>query len=153
MNLDSIVSAWLIWFVVGVGLAFLELLVPAFVIIFFGLGCWVVAGAQLLWQLSLTQQFVLFIVATLLSIVLLRKWLMNIFRGKLEDRSDAGFDDFPKGAHVSVTQRITPEVHGRIQYRGSFWDAAADEAIEKDETVEILRHADDSRKVFFVKKI
>lgn len=153
MNSDTLITAWLIWFVAGIALAFLELQIPAFIIVFFGLGCWVVAGALLIWQLSLTQQFLLFIVATILSIVLLRKWLMKIFRGRFADQSEMGFDDFPKGVHVPVMQRITPEVNGRIQFRGTLWDAAAEEAIEKDETVEILRFAGDSRQVFFVKKI
>ncbi len=153
MHLDSIISAWLIWFVAGVGLAFLELLMPAFILVFFGLGCWVVAGALLIWSLTLTEQLLLFIVATICSIVLLRKWLMNIFRGRLTDQSTMGFDDFPQGERVTVTKRITPDVNGRIQFRGTFWDAAADEAIEEDEVVEIVRFAGDSRQVFFVKKV
>jgi membrane protein implicated in regulation of membrane protease activity len=153
VNSDPIISAWLVWFVAGIGLALLELLIPAFVIVFFGLGCWVVAGALQIWHLTLAQQVLLFIVASIFSIVLLRKWLMKIFRGKLTDGSETGFDDFPQGMHVTVTQRITPDVNGRIQFRGTHWDAAADEAIEKDETVEIIRFAGDSHRVFFVKKI
>lgn len=153
MNLNSIFSAWLIWFVLGVGLAFLELQMPGFVVLFFGLGCWVVAGVLLIWPLTVAQQVLLFIVATIVSIVSLRRWLLKIFRGMSTDASEKDYDDFPRGAHVSVAQRITPEVHGRIQFRGTLWYAAADEAIEKGETVEIIRFAGDSRQVFFVKKV
>jgi membrane protein implicated in regulation of membrane protease activity len=153
LNLNSIFPAWLIWFLLGIGLAFLELQMPGFIVLFFGVGCWVVAGALLIWPLTLTQQILIFIVATIVSIALLRKWLMKIFRGLSAGRTEADFDDFPKGAHVQVVQRITPQVNGRIQFRGTFWDAAADEEIEPDATVEIVRYAGDSRQVFFVKKI
>jgi membrane protein implicated in regulation of membrane protease activity len=153
LNLGSIFSAWLIWFLLGIGLAFLELQMPGFIVLFFGVGCWVVAGALLIWPLSVTQQILVFIVATIVSIALLRKGLMKIFRGISAGRTEAGFDDFPKGARVRVVQRITPQTNGRIQYRGTFWDAAADQEIEAGETVEIIRFAGDSRQVFFVKKI
>ena len=153
MNPDGNFPVWLIWFVLGIVLAFLELQMPGFVVLFFGLGCWTVAGALLIWPLTMTQQVMLFIAATIVSIVLLRRWLMRIFRGLSADRSREAFDDFPKGAHVTVAKRITPEVNGRILFRGTLWDAAADEEIEQDETVEIIRFAGDSRQVFFVKKL
>ena len=153
MNPDGNFPAWLIWFVLGIGLAFLELQMPGFVVLFFGVGCWVVAGALLIWPLTVAQQILLFIVATIVSIVSLRKWLMRIFRGLATDRSSKDFDDFPAGAHVTVARRITPEVNGRILFRGTLWDATADQVIEPDETVEIVRFAGDSHQVFFVRKL
>jgi membrane protein implicated in regulation of membrane protease activity len=153
LNPDSIFSAWLVWFLLGVGLAFLELQMPGFIVLFFGIGCWVVAGALLIWPLTLTQQVLLFLVGTIVSIVLLRTWLMRVFRGFSSDRAETDFDDFPKGEHVKVIERISPQTNGRIRFRGTFWDAAADDEIEKDETVEIIRYAGSSRQVFFVKKL
>jgi len=41
--MDLFVSQWLIWFLVGMGLAFLELFMPGLIIIFMALGCWIVA--------------------------------------------------------------------------------------------------------------
>jgi membrane protein implicated in regulation of membrane protease activity len=148
----SIFSPWLIWFLLGVVLAFLELLLPGFIVLFFGIGCWVVAGALLIWDLSVTQQVMLFIIGTIASILLLRKLLMRVFRGAARD-GDADFDDFPHGAHVKVVRRITPAVNGRIYHRGTPWDAAADEEIEEGATVEIVRYANGARQVFFVKKV
>jgi len=151
--MGSIFSAWLIWFLIGIGLAFLELLMPGFVVIFMGIGCLIVAGMLLILPLTVTQQVLLFIVATIASIVLLRKWLMKIFMGLSSSQSEVVFDDFPKGAHVKVVQNISPQANGRIQFRGTFWDAAADEEINKGETVEIVRYAGNSRQVYFVKKL
>jgi len=148
----SIFSPWLIWFLLGIGLAFLELLLPGFIVIFFGIGCWVVAAALLIWDLSLSQQLMLFIAGTIASIVLLRKLLMRVFRGAATD-GRADYDDFPHGAHVRVVKRITPAVNGRIEHRGTPWDAAADEEIEEGATVEIVRYVNGARQVFFVKKV
>ncbi len=151
MNLEFL-PAWLIWFLIGIGLAFLELQMPGFIVLFFGVGCWAVAGALLIWPLTVTQQILLFMAATVVSIVLLRRWMMRIFRGASSGNTEDGLDDFPKGVRVKVAHRITPHENGRILYRGTFWDATADEEIEEGEIVEIVRFAEDSRQIFFVKR-
>ena len=153
MNLDSIFSAWLIWFLLGIGLAFLELLMPGFIVLFFGIGCWIVAGALLIWNLTVAQQIGLFIGGTIASIVLLRRLLMRVFRGLSSSSAQADFDDFPKGEHVKVVRSISPDRKGRILYRGAPWDATSDEEIMEGEEVELIRYTDNSRLVFFVKKI
>ena len=150
--MESIFTPWLIWFVVGVVLAFLELMAPGIVIIFFGIGCWVVAAVLLIYPITLSQQVFLFIAASILSIVFLRKWFMRAFKGASSDGTEEDYDDFPKGTKVEVMEPITPQVNGRIQFRGTLWDAASDETIEKGEIVELLKYAGDSRQVFFVKK-
>jgi inner membrane protein len=151
--MESIFSAWLIWFLIGIGLAFLELFIPAFVVIFMGLGCLIVSGTLLIWPLTFTHQVVLFIVATILSIVFLRKWFMKIFQGTSLVRKEQHFDDFPKGSFVKVIESISPKKTGRILHRGTLWDARSDEDIDKGDTVEIISFTKDSRQVFFVKKI
>lgn len=151
--MGSIFSAWFIWFIIGIGLAFLELFLPGFVIIFMGVGCLVVAGALLIWTLTIPQQIVLFILATLLSIILLRKWFMKIFHGFSSGHTEIHFDDFPKGEQVRVVRRISPQDSGRIMFRGTLWDAVSDQEIEEGETVEIVRFAEKSRQVYFVRKL
>lgn len=153
MDLATLFTPWLIWFLLGIGLAFLELYLPGFIVIFFGIGCWLTAGALLLWHLSVTQQILLFITTAILSLLLLRKWMMLVFHGVSSDKQDQDFDDFPQGVHVPVIKTITPEIYGRIQYRGTSWYAAAAETIEAGKTVEILKYADNSRQIFFVRAI
>ncbi|MEA2060884.1 MAG: NfeD family protein [Thermodesulfobacteriota bacterium] len=150
--MESIFAPWLIWFMTGVLLAFVELMVPGIIIVFFGIGCWVVAAVLILYPMTLSQQVFLFIVASILSIVLLRKWFMKIFKGVSSDGTEADYDDFPQGARVEVTAPISPQANGRIKFRGTFWDAASDEAIDTGEIVEILNYAGNSHQVFFVKK-
>lgn len=153
MNLGTLFTPWLIWFLLGIGLAFLELYLPGFIVLFLGIGCWVTAGALLLWDLSPTQQILLFITTAVISLLFLRKWLMRIFRGVSSDKQDEDFDDFPQGVHVTVLKTITPTENGRIQYRGTTWYATAEETIEEGKTAEIIKYADNSRQIFFVRKI
>ena len=150
--MDMFLPAWLIWFILGILLAFVELFMPGFIVIFFGVGCWVVAGVLLILPLTAAQQVFLFIAATVFSLVALRKWSLRIFKGGASHQAEKEYDDFPAGAQARVVQRISPQTRGRIQFRGTFWDAAADEEIEKDQIVEIVRFADDSHQVYLVKK-
>jgi len=129
MNLQTLITPWLIWFLLGIGLAFLELYLPGFIVLFFGIGCWITAGALLLLELSLSQQILIFITSAVASLLLLRKWLMRVFRGASSDAPDDDFDDFPLGKHVKVLKTITPADFGRVEYRGTSWYAAADETI------------------------
>lgn len=149
--MDTLFTPCLIWFLLGIGLALLELLVPGFVLLFFGIGCWVVSGTLLLWDLSLTHQVLIFLVGTISSLLVLRKYLMRTFRGLTRD-GDKDFDDFPHGVLVKVIRRISPTVHGRIQFRGTAWDAAADEEIDEGDMVEVVRYWNDNRQIFFVKR-
>lgn len=153
MHLDNLITPWLIWFLLGIGLAFLELYLPGFIVLFFGIGCWLTAGALLLWDLSLNQQILLFIITTVASLLLFRKWMMRVFRGVSSDTQVDDFNDFPEGQRVRVLKTITPAANGRIQYRGSAWYATAEETIEEGSTVEIIRYADNSRQIYVVRKI
>jgi membrane protein implicated in regulation of membrane protease activity len=151
--MESIFTPWLIWFVVGIVLAFVELMAPGIIIIFFGVGCWVVAGVLAIYPITLSQQVLLFIAASILSIVFLRRWFMKIFKGLSSDKSEADYNDFPKGEKVEVVQSISPHSTGRVKFRGTLWDAASDEEIDEGETVELVKYAQNSNQVFFVKKI
>ncbi len=150
--MESIFAPWLIWFVSGVVLAFVELMAPGIIIIFFGIGCWIVAAVLLIFSITLSQQIFLFIVASILSIVFLRKWFIKIFKGVSSDKTEADYDDFPKGAKVEVVKAISPQENGRIKFRGTLWDAASDEVIDEGEIVELLKYAGNSHQIFFVKK-
>lgn len=151
--MEALFSTWLVWFVMGVALAFVELMLPGFVVLFFGVGCLAVAGVLLIWPLTVAQQFLLFAGVTLVSIVLLRKWCMKVFQGASSNRAEVDYDDFPKGARVKVVKSITTRSPGRIAFRGTLWDAVSDENIEEGEMVEIVRFAGDSTQIYFVEKI
>ncbi len=150
---DAGISLWLPWFLAAIAFATLELFMPIFIFLFFGIGCLGVALALLVFDIPFSQQLVIFIIATISSLLLLRKWMMGIFRGVTADRTDKDFDDFPYGERVQVLRAIHPPQPGRVQHRGTAWDAVADEDIEAGATVEIINYAANSRQTFQVRKI
>ncbi|RQD58772.1 MAG: NfeD family protein [Desulfonatronovibrio sp. MSAO_Bac4] len=148
-----IFPAWLIWFVLSVIVAFLELYLPGFILLFFAIGCLSTAAALLVFDINLTQQILVFLITSVSSLLLLRKWMMRTFQGASSSNDDSDFDDFPYGVRVQVLQKISPQKTGRIQYRGTAWDATADENINPGETVEILKFSGNSKQIFVVRKI
>ncbi|MBN2644988.1 MAG: NfeD family protein [Desulfuromonadaceae bacterium] len=149
--MDVLLTPWLLWFVTGVALALFELAVPGFILIFFGVGCVVVAGALLVFDLSVTQQVWLFVVATLVSLLLLRRYAMRVFAGEQERNPASQFEEQPTGP-AKVVSPISPQVPGRIAYRGSFWDAVSSQTFEEGSMVEVCGYAGSSRTVLEVKE-
>jgi inner membrane protein len=151
-SMDFPLPPWLIWFLIGLGLSFLELLLPVFVVIFFGIGALITAGVLLVLDLSLTQQILVFVAGSVLSLVALRRSMVKIFQGTTSHAADE-LDAPPVGVQVKVVRTITPRMQGKISYRGSHWNAVAEEHINVDETAEIIGFAEPSRSTFRVKKI
>ncbi|WP_045218053.1 NfeD family protein [Desulfonatronum thioautotrophicum] len=149
---DAWITPWLAWFLAAIAFATLEMFLPIFIFLFIAIGCLGVALALLLFDLSLTQQLILFIVVTISSLLVLRKSMMRIFRGVTADRSDTDFNDFPYGERVQVLRAIKPPQAGRIQHRGTAWDAVADEPVDAGTTVEIIGYTGSSRQTFHVRK-
>ena len=73
-----------IWFLIGLGLLLLELVLPGLVILFFGTGAWVTALVCAIADIRLNVQILIFLVASLLGLVLLRKYLKNRFFSRKE---------------------------------------------------------------------
>ena len=130
--------ASLLWLLVGVLLFILELMLPGFVLFFFGLGAWVTAITSWLWPIELSGQLAIFIASSLLSLLALRGLIRRVFLGK---RTDAG-EDTPsarEGEVAEVLVTIAPPAEGKIRYSGSSWRATAEERIEAGEMVAIVR--------------
>lgn len=146
-------SPWLLWFGAGIILAILELALPGFILIFFALGCLVTACVFLFFEPTLTQQLMIFLIASIGSLFLLRHWLSQTFRGSLSDQDKGDYDDTPQGQKATVVSTVGPQKTGRIRYRGTDWCAMADESLEAGTVVEILGYADNSRQTFRVAKL
>jgi inner membrane protein len=129
----------LLWFLIGLVLIILEFGIPGVVTIFFGIGAWLVALLCLFFNIPLNLQIIVFIIGSIIPLILLRKW----FKKMLEGRSDVGTVDLDElaeflGKKVVVTEKITPEKKGRVEFRGSTWKAEAYENLAVGETVEIV---------------
>ena len=132
-------SVPLTWFVVGLFILVLEFVVPGFVIFFFGVGAWIVALTTLFTDIPANFQLIEFLVVSILSLYLLRNKFTQLFSGIIKDKKtiDDEFDNYI-GVKVKVTQKITPEYRGRVEFHGTSWNASSDIELEIGEIVEVI---------------
>jgi len=136
-------TTWMIaviWVVAGFILMLSELLLPGFVLVFFGssailVGLLVMAGME-----SLNLQLAVFSVATLLQILLLRRWCARTFRGG----ESGGADSALLGAVAEVMEDFSGG-RGGVRLQGARWSAESAEAtgspeaeLRRGERVEVV---------------
>ena len=138
-NIFSNMSPLLIWFLIGLVLLVAEMIIPGFIIFFFGLGAWFVAAVLLFVDISLNFQLVVFLVTSLLMLFLLRKKFTSLFSGFIKEKQpdQLNVDDFIGGTAI-VTDEILPGTNGRVDFRGSTWKAIADTEIAAGEEVDVV---------------
>ena len=140
------ISPVLVWFLVGIGCYVIELVLPGFIIFFFGIGAWCVALVLAMTDVSLTVQLIIFLACSLATLILLRSWVRSVFLGgALEEDDSVNVDSAP--ATGIVTEVIVPPAAGRVKYGGSSWKAVADEEISVDTVVVIVEKKDLTVKV------
>jgi membrane protein implicated in regulation of membrane protease activity len=129
----------LIWFLVGLFLLIAEFVMPGLIVAFFGVGAWIVALICLFTDISLNTQLLIFIISSVLSLLLLRKWLKGIFFGHVASKQNIkeNLEEFV-GRRAVVKERIVPNGRGKVEFRGTDWTAEADDEIEEGTAVEII---------------
>ncbi|PLX96277.1 MAG: NfeD family protein [Desulfuromonas sp.] len=150
--MESLLTPWLLWFVAGVALALFELAVPGFILIFFGVGCLVVSGVLLVVDLTVTEQVWLFVAATIISLLALRRYAMRVFAGAQDVNPEDQLIEQPQGTG-KVVDPISPNAPGRVAYRGSFWDAVSSVALQPDTMVRVCGYAENSRTILKVEPL
>ena len=128
--------SWWIWIIAGIVLTVSEFVIPGFVVCFFGVGA--IFTGLLLWLFSgigLTWQIVIFVAASLIFTLVGRR----IFHGKRAgDIDDVDQDDF-SGEIAVVTEAVSPNHPGKVEFRGSYWTALADAELAVGTTVRIIK--------------
>lgn len=129
-------SATLVWFMLGLILAFLEFVVPGVILVFFGAGAWVVAVTTHFGLTgSLESQLLLFAAASIVLLLTLRKWIQGKFYGHVSDVQDLteNLDEFT-GKSVVVLEDVVPgKMEGVVEFKGATWSAVSEEPIKKGE--------------------
>ncbi len=129
---------WWHWIAVGLLIALLELAIPAFFLIWFGLGALLVGLLMLVIPMNLTAQFLLWAAASILMVVL---WFKII---KTPDRTKAGLS---KESFLGETGLIVKEVNelqkGEIRFQkpilgSETWPVIADNKIPAGERATII---------------
>ncbi len=129
----------IIWFLVGLALLIMEFMLPGLIIAFFGVGACIVAIVCLITDVSLNAQLIIFIVASVLSLVCLRTWLKGIFIGHVKGRQDMTEDikEFV-GERAVVVEKIMLKAGGKVELHGTNWTAQADAEIPQGTAVEVI---------------
>jgi len=129
----------IIWFLVGLVLLIFEFILPGLIIAFFGVGAWIVALVCLITDIGINTQLIIFIIASVLSLLCLRKWLKGIFLGHTGSKQNLkeNLDEFV-GQRAVVKKKIVPKAGGKVEFHGTNWLAQADEEIAEGVMVEII---------------
>ncbi len=132
---------WWHWIIAGFCLIGLELIVPSFTIIWFGLGALVVGVLKVVWPgFPLAGQFLLWSVASICFTVV---WFRFIKPGK--NRTHAGMSKEGIVGETGIIIRGTDDSYGRgiVRFRISVlgadeWGCYADDALHVGDTVRVL---------------
>jgi membrane protein implicated in regulation of membrane protease activity len=134
-------SPILIWFLVGLAFILLEVFMPGIILVFFGLGAWLVTLTT--WAGltgSLTSQLLMWALSSLLLLFLLRRWVRSRLSGHSasEQDPDVDLDDF-RGKTVVVVQDVGPDGRdGRVEFKGAEWRATSPEVLKAGDRAVIV---------------
>ena len=139
--------AWL-WIYAGALLVLLELVVPGFVLYFFGLSAATVGLMRFAFgeAFTLTWQLAAFSAFSVLYIAILRRMLKKVFvGGKVETKTD--FDNESVGRLGKVTAEIRPPLAGRVLIGDAEWTAVASEPLVAGVDVKVVAQENLTMKV------
>ena len=139
MSLQMLSNPGLLWFIAGLALLLTELFAPSLILMFFGLGAWIVTVFYLLFKIGLPTQLIVFAVSSIVLLVFLRKKLKPVFLGYVSSKQNSGqnIDDFFE-KEALVVARIEPGKPGKVEFNGVAWDAVSDGSLDVDSRVKII---------------
>jgi membrane protein implicated in regulation of membrane protease activity len=134
--MESFLNAAVIWIIIGFVLFLLEFVLPGLILFFFAVGAWIVAILCLFLDLSINEQLIIFLISSVVTILLLRKWLSKIL-WKRKHSTELLEDEF-LGKIAKAETAISPGENGKVDFKGTTWQAASEDTIEKGENVIII---------------
>jgi len=127
----------LFWFILGLGLFLLELVMPGFIIFFFGLGAWVTAIVCLIGHPGINLQIIIFAITSTLLLIALRKIIQNKFLNSKRTRSDDVEDEFT-GKEAIANTDFGGLKQGKVEFKGTTWTAESISEVKEGERVVII---------------
>jgi len=137
--MDILSDPAVIWFLIGLGLLLLELAIPGLVILFFGAGAWTTALVCAITDINLNWQILIFLVASLLGLVLLRKYLKKRFFGRMDKEIDDQLEEFIGRKALAIDD--FKDGSGKVEFKGTRWTANCSEPVSKGDWV-LIRSKD-----------
>lgn len=128
----------LFWFLIGLGLFLLELVIPGFFIFFFGLGAWITALVCLIGEPGINLQIIIFAVTSVLSLMGLRRIIQKKFFYSRIDMSGEVEDEFTAKEALAVSD-FGGQLTGKVEFKGTTWTSESTSEIKAGQRVIILR--------------
>ena len=148
-------STYLIWFLIGAVFIIAEFIMPTFIMFFFAIGAILVSIITAFSDITINSQIILFATFSVLSLVLLRNYVKNIFKGfqsKGNDKYSHNIKE-PGDSVAIISKPIGENSFGEIKYKGTFFKAKANIAIPEDEMVKVVSKGDEQGSYFIVEQI
>ena len=133
--MDRFLNAAVIWFIIGFICFLLEFVLPGLILFFFAVGAWIVALLSLFIDMSINTQLIIFLASSTLTILLFRKWAKKIIWIK---KHSTELEDEFLGKTGKAETFIGPGQNGKVDFKGTNWDARSEDIIEKGENVTII---------------
>ncbi len=124
-----------LWFIAGFVLFLLELAIPGLILFFFAIGAWITAIFLFAYDFSLNSQLLLFLASSVLALVFFRKSLKRMLESKKQNSEIE--DEFIGKTGIAETA-ISPGHDGKVDFKGTSWDARSEDHIQKGERVLIV---------------
>lgn len=132
-------SEELLWFLFGLALMLGEIVTPGFVLVFFGVGAWIIS--LLLWMgvsITFTAQLFIFLIVSVLSLFAFRKYGKKYSHGKVTTPENASVVDDIRGEKAIAISDILPLTGGKVEFHGTLWNAESDVEIKNGAMVEVI---------------
>ena len=133
--MESFFNTAVIWFIIGFICFLLEFVLPGLILFFFAIGAWMVAILSLFIDMSINTQLIVFLAGSILTILLFRKWVKKIIWTK---KHSTELEDEFLGKTGKAETFIGPGQNGKVDFKGTTWDAQSEDIIEKGENVTII---------------
>jgi membrane protein implicated in regulation of membrane protease activity len=130
--MEPFYNAAVIWFVAGFVFLLLEFAIPGLILFFFAIGAWVVAILSLFLDLPINIQLLIFLGTTLLTIALFRKWVKKII---WVNKKSSELEDEFIGKTGRAESFIGPGEDGKVDFKGTSWQARSSDLIQEGEEV------------------
>jgi membrane protein implicated in regulation of membrane protease activity len=134
MNSQFLSRPEIVWFIIGLVLFLLELVLPGFVIFFFGVGAWLTALLCLIANPGINLQVIVFAVTSVLSLLALRKMIQKRFFYTKEGLSESVEDEFTGKEALAITD-FEPGKTGKVDFKGTTWKAESEMTIHEGQRV------------------
>ena len=133
--MDIFYNAAVIWFIAGFIFFVLEFALPGLILFFFALGAWITAITCLFFDVSIDTQLIIFGASTIVTILLFRKSLRKILYTR---RQSSEIEDEFIGKTGRAETFIGPGRNGKVDFKGTSWDAKSEDSIEPGDEVIVV---------------